>query len=146
VAIAAHGRPATGIPAIKCPSWCKDPGHIGEHHTEDQNCYSGDVETNVKCSLSVEAIPRFGACYSVVGAFAYRGFNSLPVVQLYVSGFDPNIDRTFDLTADEARHPTARSRSSLGPPVHLVGGREDRRSKFAGPLRCSGICAGKSRR
>jgi hypothetical protein len=27
----------------------------------------------------------------------------VPVVQLYVSGFEPNIDRTFDLTADEAR-------------------------------------------
>jgi hypothetical protein len=99
----AHGKPATGIPAIKCPSWCNNPGHIGESHTEDQNCYSAAGESDVKCSLSVEASPRFGACYSVVGAFAYREFNCVPVVQLHVSGFEPNIDRTFDLTADEAR-------------------------------------------
>ncbi len=97
-----HGRPATGIPAIACPPWCNDPGHIGESFTEDQNCYSANGETDVKCSLSVETSPNFGACYSVVAAYAYRRFNCLPVVSLYISGFEPNIDRTFDLTADEA--------------------------------------------
>lgn len=82
----AYGRPATGIPPIICPPWCKDPGHIGEHSTDDQNCYSAGGECDVKCSLSVEARPGFGACYSIIGAWAYRGFGRVPVIQLYVQG------------------------------------------------------------
>jgi hypothetical protein len=97
----AHGRPATGIRPIECPSWCADPGHIAETNREDQTCYSPD--RYVMCSLEHTEKTSFGSMFeSMIGATAYRGFNENPVVQLHVYGFQPHADMTISLTADEA--------------------------------------------
>lgn len=114
-----RGIPATGIPAVDdCPSWCTNPGHVSETSREDQVCYSADTEADVSCSLSVEVDPNYGACYSIVSAYAYRAFNALPVVQLYVHGFAPHVDRTFELTAYEA----AQLAEALNTAAALLGG------------------------
>lgn len=97
----AHGRAATGIPPIDCPDWCIDPGHIAERHVEEQTCVSASYRDDVECSLSV-AVGDLGACYSILGAWAYRGFGRVPVVQLYICGFNPHIDRSLEITAAEA--------------------------------------------
>jgi hypothetical protein len=98
----AWGREATGIPPIECPSWCTDPGHIGETGRADQNCYS--FETYVTASLGeVELSGVGGVCESRIGAMAYRGFGKYPVVLIHVEGFDHGLDEELRLTADEAK-------------------------------------------
>lgn len=98
-----HGRPASGLPPIVCPSWCDDPGHVSESMQDDQNCFA--PVQSVNCTLEpVEISKAYAAaiCYSVVDAFAYRGFNRMPVVRLYLCGFEPYVDFSIELKAHEA--------------------------------------------
>jgi hypothetical protein len=97
----AAGRPATGIPPIECPSWCTDPGHVGEHFRSDQTCYS--YQTYVTASLDEVEISKYGVGQSQIGAMAYRGFNRYPVVLVHVVGFRDEVDVGAHFTADEAR-------------------------------------------
>lgn len=73
----AFGRVASGIrPLADCPDWCTDPGHIAEHHTDDQVCRSED--SYIDPTLSEE---------SMICATARRDFNEKPVVQIHALGF-----------------------------------------------------------
>jgi hypothetical protein len=88
-------------PGDRCPSWCRDPGHVAEHAREDQNCYS--ATTSVVSSLDLVTVGEYGVGGSRIGAMAYLGFGKVPVVLVHVEEFENGLDEERRLTIDEAR-------------------------------------------